>query len=54
MTEYALLAALVSIVALGLIVLVGPELKSAFQAVVDALVLTGGSSHPCPPHNPHC
>ena len=37
MVEYALLAALISIVAIALIVLVGPYLKDLFQDVVNAL-----------------
>lgn len=54
MIEYALLAALLSIVALALVVLVGPELTNLVQAVVNALATTSGSGHPCPVHNPHC
>ena len=37
MVEYALLAALISIVAIGIIVLVGPYLTDIFQDVVNAL-----------------
>ena len=37
MIEYALLAALISIVAIAIIVLIGPFLKSLFQDVVNAL-----------------
>ena len=37
MIEYALLAALISIVAIAIIVLVGPYLKDLFQDVVNAL-----------------
>ena len=37
MIEYALLAALISIVAIAIIVLVGPYLKDMFQDVVNAL-----------------
>ena len=37
MVEYALLAALISIVAIAIIVLVGPYLKDLFQDVVNAL-----------------
>ena len=37
MIEYALLAALISIVAIAIIVLVGPYLKDAFQDVVNGL-----------------
>jgi Flp pilus assembly pilin Flp len=37
MIEYALLAALISIVAIGIILLVGPYLKNLFQDVVNGL-----------------
>jgi Flp pilus assembly pilin Flp len=37
MVEYALLAALISIVAIGIILFVGPALKSEFQDIVNAL-----------------
>ena len=37
MVEYALLAALISIVAIAIIVLVGPYLKDLFQDVVNGL-----------------
>ena len=37
MIEYALLAALISIVAIAIIVLIGPYLKDAFQDVVNGL-----------------
>jgi pilus assembly protein Flp/PilA len=37
MIEYALLAALISIVAIAIIVLIGPYLKDLFQDVVNAL-----------------
>jgi pilus assembly protein Flp/PilA len=37
MVEYALLAALISIVAIAIIVLIGPYLKDLFQDVVNAL-----------------
>ena len=37
MIEYALLAALISIVAIAIIVLVGPYLKDLFQDVVNGL-----------------
>jgi len=37
MIEYALLAALISIVAIAIIVLIGPYLKNLFQDVVNAL-----------------
>ena len=37
MIEYALLAALISIVAIVIILLVGPYLKNLFQDVVNAL-----------------
>ena len=37
MIEYALLAALISIVAIAIILLVGPYLKNLFQDVVNAL-----------------
>jgi pilus assembly protein Flp/PilA len=37
MIEYALLAALISIVAIAIIVLIGPFLKNIFQDVVNAL-----------------
>lgn len=37
MIEYALLAALISIVAIAVIVLIGPYLKNLFQDVVNAL-----------------
>ena len=37
MVEYALLAALISIVAIAIIILVGPYLQDLFQDVVNAL-----------------
>jgi pilus assembly protein Flp/PilA len=37
MIEYALLAALISIVAIAIIILIGPYLKNIFQDVVNAL-----------------
>ena len=37
MIEYALLAALISIVAIAIIVLIGPYLKDLFEDVVNAL-----------------
>ena len=37
MIEYALLAALISIVAIAIIVLVGPYLKDLFQDIVNSL-----------------
>ena len=37
MIEYALLAALISIVAIAVIILVGPYLQDLFQDVVNAL-----------------
>jgi len=37
MVEYALLAALISIVAIAIIIAVGPYLKNLFQDVVNAL-----------------
>ena len=37
MVEYALLAALISIVAIAIIILVGPYLKDLFQDVVNGL-----------------
>jgi pilus assembly protein Flp/PilA len=37
MIEYALLAALISIVAIAIIVLIGPYLKNLFQDVINAL-----------------
>ena len=37
MIEYALLAALISIVAIAIIVLIGPYLKDLFQDVINAL-----------------
>ncbi|MGI8825157.1 MAG: Flp family type IVb pilin [Chloroflexota bacterium] len=37
MVEYALLAALISIVAIAIIVLVGPYLKDLFQDIVSGL-----------------
>jgi len=37
MIEYALLAALISIVAIAVIILIGPYLKNLFQDVVNAL-----------------
>ena len=40
MIEYALLAALISIVAIAIIVLIGPVLKSIFQDVVNGLSAT--------------
>ncbi len=41
MIEYALLAALISIVAIAIIVLIGPYLKDLFMDVVNALGTTG-------------
>ncbi|HCG00359.1 MAG TPA: Flp family type IVb pilin [Chloroflexi bacterium] len=40
MVEYALLAALISIVAIAIIILLGPYLKDLFQDVVNALGTT--------------
>ena len=40
MIEYALLAALISIVAIAIIVLIGPYLKDLFQDVVNGLAHT--------------
>jgi pilus assembly protein Flp/PilA len=40
MVEYALLAALISIVAIAIILLLGPYLKDLFQDVVNALGTT--------------
>jgi Flp pilus assembly pilin Flp len=37
MIEYALLAALISIVAIAIIVLIGPYLKDLFEDVINAL-----------------
>jgi pilus assembly protein Flp/PilA len=37
MIEYALLAALISIVAIAIIVLIGPYLQDLFQDIVNAL-----------------
>lgn len=37
MIEYSLLAALISIVAIAVILLIGPYLENAFQDVVNAL-----------------
>ena len=37
MIEYALLAALISIVAIAIIILVGPTLKNLFQNIVNSL-----------------
>lgn len=37
MVEYALLAALISIVAIAIILLVGPALKDMFQDIVNSL-----------------
>ena len=37
MIEYALLAALISIVAIAVILLIGPQLNSVFQTVVNGL-----------------
>ena len=37
MIEYALLAALISIVAIAVILLIGPQLNSIFQTVVNGL-----------------
>ena len=41
MIEYALLAALISIVAIALILLVGPQLDRLFQDVTNALGMPG-------------
>ncbi|MEY4640666.1 MAG: Flp/Fap pilin component [Pseudomonadota bacterium] len=38
MVEYAILVALVSIAAVAVLVLIGPEIAAAFQAVLDALL----------------
>jgi Flp pilus assembly pilin Flp len=40
MIEYALLAALISIVAIAIIILIGPYLVNLFQDVVNALGTT--------------
>jgi Flp pilus assembly pilin Flp len=40
MIEYALLAALISIVAIAIIILVGPTLKDLFQDIVNQLATT--------------
>jgi pilus assembly protein Flp/PilA len=40
MIEYALLAALISIVAIAVIILIGPYLKNLFQDVVNGLAST--------------
>jgi Flp pilus assembly pilin Flp len=40
MIEYALLAALISIVAIAIIVLAGPYIKDVFQDVINALNTT--------------
>ena len=37
MVEYALLAALISIVAIAIIILMGPYLKNLFQDVINAV-----------------
>jgi pilus assembly protein Flp/PilA len=37
MIEYALLAALISIVAIAIIILIGPYLQNLFQDVINAL-----------------
>ena len=37
MVEYALLAALISIVAIAVIVLIGPQLSKLFQDIVNGL-----------------
>jgi pilus assembly protein Flp/PilA len=37
MVEYAILVALVSVAAIGVITLIGPEILAAFQTVTDAL-----------------
>ena len=37
MVEYALLAALISIVAIGIIILIGPYLLNLFQDIVNGL-----------------
>ena len=42
MIEYALLAALISIVAIAIIVLIGPYLKDLFQDVVNGLGSASG------------
>lgn len=36
MVEYAILVALVSVAAIAVILLIGPEITDAFQTVVDA------------------
>jgi pilus assembly protein Flp/PilA len=40
MVEYALLAALISIVAIAIILLLGPYIKNLFQDVVNSLAST--------------
>jgi pilus assembly protein Flp/PilA len=40
MVEYALLAALISIVAIAIILLLGPYIKNLFQDVVNSLATT--------------
>jgi pilus assembly protein Flp/PilA len=37
MVEYALLAALISIAAIAIIILVGPQIKNLFQDVINGL-----------------
>lgn len=37
MVEYGLILALVSVVAIGTLILIGPEIVDTFQSVVDAL-----------------
>lgn len=60
MIEYALLASLLSIAAISLIILMGPQIQDTWQHIIDGLnqldpnVNVPGHPHPCPPRNPHC
>ena len=59
--EYALLTALLAVVAIAFVILVGPYLNDLFQHIVDQLASispspgrSGHPPHPSPPHTPHC
>ncbi|HZU13839.1 MAG TPA: hypothetical protein VFB58_13440 [Chloroflexota bacterium] len=63
MVEYALLAALLAVATVGVLLMVGPGLHSAYATVTNGLALVSqqvaSASHagcpvPDPVHNPHC
>ena len=49
MVEYAILVALISVVAIAIIVIVGGQVQSAFQAVSDQLTAGGINPPEAPP-----